>query len=177
MSDRAVYSPSNLTAKQYREKLISENIMDKFDAIKYEIQQMKPESFSYLRLLTYLEWFFDKVIEERVPDKIAQQKLRNLNFDNKIELMRKWELLIEDNLCDVKLIKDIRNNIAHSLLYDQNVIDDRLRIELKNYSRDDFKDLHPFDKCVGTIVDIMSIFATAINTHFEYTPTRKYGIK
>jgi len=48
---------------------------------------------------------------------------------------------------------------------------------LKNYSTEEFKDLHPFDKCVATVIDIMGLFTTAIHTHFDYTPTRKYEIK
>ena len=138
---------------------------------------MEPASWSYLRLITYLEWFFDKVIEKKVPDKIAQKKLQKLNLDNKIELMRKYELLIEDNLCDVNLIKDIRNNIAHSLIYDQDKIDEKLRKELKKLKKEEHTDLHPFDKSAWVVVQVMSVLTSAIHTKFEYKPTRQYKIK
>jgi len=177
MSDRTIFQPSKLTEEQYREKLASDNIIDKFGAIHYEVIQMKPESWSYLRLLTYLEWFFDKVIEAKVPDEIAQKRLQKLNLDNKIDLMKKYELLIEDNFSDVILIKDIRNTIAHTLIYDQEEIDERLRKELKNYSTEDYNDLHPFDKCTGIISEIMSVLTNAIHTNFDFKPTRQYEIK
>lgn len=177
MSDRPIFTPSPLTEEQYREKLASEKIKDKFEAITYEIHQMKPKSWSYLRLLSYLEWFFDKVIERKVPDKIAQDKLLKLNLENKIGLMSKWGLLIGDNLCDVNLIKKIRKDIAHSLIYDQNKIDDKLRKELKNYNDEKYVELHPFDKCVGIIVKIMSVFTFAIETNFNSLPPRTNNIK
>lgn len=171
MSDRASFQPSPLSEEEYLQKLASDDAMEKFEAIKYEIKQMKPEKFSFLRLLAYIEWFFDKVIEQKVPDKISHERLQKLNFFNKMKLMKKYGLLIEKNYHDVDLIRDIRNDIAHSLLFNQEEIDERLRKELQNYSSEDFKDLHPFDKCIGIVGDVMGIFATAINTYFEYRPT------
>jgi len=173
MSDRPIFNPSRLTEEEFRRKLASENVMEKFEAISYEVQELEPAKFSYLRLVAYLEWFFDKVIEKKVPDKIAQERLLKMNFDNKMQLMKNYELLIDDNYHDVKLIKEIRNDIAHSLLFDQNEIDQKLRTELANYNKDGFEDLHPFDRCAGIVIDIMSLFANAINTNFDYFPTKK----
>lgn len=177
MSDRAIHKPSKLSEEQYRKKLASDKIWDKFEAIQYEIWLMNPESWSYLRLLSYLEWFFDKVIEKKVPDEIAQNRLLKMNLDNKIELMKKWELVIEDNLSDVYLIKEIRNDIAHSLIYDQSKINERLRNELKRYNGEEFKELHPFDKCLYVVIEIMSEITNAIHTNFQYKPSRKSEIK
>jgi len=175
MSDRPIYQPTRLTEEEYLQKLASDNIMAKFDAINYEIRLMEVGKFSYLRLLTYLEWFFDKVIEKKVPDKIAQIKLQQLNFDSKMKLMKKYEILIENNFYDVNLIREVRNDIAHSLLYNPEKINDKLK-NLQNYSSEDFKDLDPFDKCIGIVIDIMSILTTAINTNFEFKPTKLKNI-
>jgi len=173
--DRPIYQPTRLTEEEYQRKLASDNIMEKFDAIAYEIHHMDEGKFSYLRLLTYLEWFFDKVIEKKVPDKVAQNRLQKLPFENKMNLMKKYEILIEKNFHDVDLIREVRNDIAHSLLYEPQKIDEKLK-KLQNYSSDDYEDLPPFDKSIGIVVDIMSIFTTAINTNFEFRPTKLKNI-
>jgi len=172
MSDRATFQPSPLTEEEYLKKLASDNVMEKFEAIRYEIHQMEVGKFSFLRFLAYLEWFFDKVLEMKVPDEVAQERLLKLSFENKMHLMRKYGLLIEKNYHDVDLIREIRNDIAHSLLFNQEEIDEKLTKDLQNYSSEDFKELHPFDKCIGLVGDIMGIFATAINTNFENSPTK-----
>jgi len=172
MSDRASFQPSPLTEEEFQRKLASEYIMEKFEALKYEIHQMELGKFSFLRLLAYLEWFFDKVLEKKVPDEVAQERLLKLNFENKMDLMKKYGLLIEKNYHDVDLIREIRNDIAHSLLFNQEEINKKLSQKLQNYSSEDFKELHPFDKCIGLVGDVMGILATAINTYFEYRPTK-----
>jgi len=180
MSDRATFQPSPLSEEEYEQKLSSDDVMEKFEAIKYDIQEMeilakkkeKYEKWGYIILLAYLDWFFDKVIELKFPDKVKRKKLQDLFFLDKMKLMRKYGLLIEKNYDDVYLIRDVRNDIAHSLLFNKEEIDARLRKELQNYSTEEFKELHPFHKCIGIVGDIMGIFATAINTHFEYVPTK-----
>jgi len=177
MSDIPVHQPSNLTKEQYRKKLASEKIWDKFEAIQYEILHMEPESWSYLRLVAYLEWFFRKVIEKKIPNKKEQEKSLRLPFEKKMKLMKKYELLIEDNYDDVYLIKEIRNEIGHSLSYDQSKIDERLRNELKRYNAEEFKELHPFYKCLHIVIEVMSEITNAIHTNFQYKPTSKSEIK
>lgn len=173
MTIKVEYQPIELTSKQYDEYLKSDDIRQKFLAFSYEIQHVPlPKPYAFMRIMTYLEWFFDKVIEKKVPDEIARDQILNFNFERKMKLMNQWGLLIEEKYQDVDKLRLIRNEYAHTLIFDEAYITKKFS-ELQSYNDPSFKDLDPFDKTIAIVMDICGVLTTAINTGFQFMPTPK----
>ena len=167
------WQPVKLSDKEYEEYLKSENIVDKYFALSHEIQHFSlPPPYAFMRVMIYLEWFFNKVIEKKIDDPIARGKLQDFTFIRKMDLLKDWELLVDDYYSDIDKLRIIRNEFAHTLLFDEDKVTQKF-VELKRYGEEKYKELASMDKTIGIVMDTCGVLAQAIKTNFVYKPSRK----